>query len=327
MFNGDSRVVLRGLSSHEVSHIFVDLEMREGAEIRASFLMTARHDLRIIRSISEGAGGQVVRGTSHIREASKPDSYFICAPRKGSIAIAQAGRRSAVPAGDFTILDTRLEYTIDLASKLDALWISLPINSFEAVVQRPLEIVGRRLSGASGMGYVASRFIASLKGPWQDSPRQGEIPLGSITAELIRGAASDSPQTPSHSDPDHWSTTERARAFIDLHLGDEGLDPERVAKGVGVSRRHLSELFAAEGTTIMGWARLRRLELCADELERSLPRSGLIAEIAYKYGFANISSFNRVFAQTFGKTPTQHVGRAPGLLRPPSPHSNDKLHR
>ena len=84
-----------------------------------------------------------------------------------------------------------------------------------------------------------------------------------------------------------------------------------VANGIGISRRYLSQIFAAEGSSVMRWVQRRRLERCRLALQANLIELKTIQEIAYSVGFANISSFNRAFKAQFGCSPRAMMDARP----------------
>lgn len=96
-----------------------------------------------------------------------------------------------------------------------------------------------------------------------------------------------------------------ARAFIEDHLSDPGLNAARVAAGIAISERHLSRAFAASGASLPRYVLVRRLEraravLLAEERVT-------VAEVAARCGFGS----TRYFAQTF----RAHFGFRAGDLR------------
>jgi AraC family transcriptional regulator, positive regulator of tynA and feaB len=94
-----------------------------------------------------------------------------------------------------------------------------------------------------------------------------------------------------------------ARALIDRACVDPDLSPERIALAVGCSRATLYRLFARRDQSVAAvvWqARLQRAKrmLCsADGI--ALP----VGEVALLNGFADLSTFSRMFKRRYGMTP------------------------
>jgi AraC-like DNA-binding protein len=121
-----------------------------------------------------------------------------------------------------------------------------------------------------------------------------------------------------------------ARAFIEDHLTDPGLNAARVAAGIGISERHLSRAFASAGEGLPRFVLTRRLER-AHRLLASGSRTA-VAEVAASCGFGSATYFTQAFRAHFGVRPSDvRKSAAPsdfrrvtgsGLAGPPRPAAN-----
>ena len=102
--------------------------------------------------------------------------------------------------------------------------------------------------------------------------------------------------------------------FVRAHLADPQLDANSIARGVCLSARHVYELFADEDEPLMKWVWSQRLERCARDLQALALRSRTIGEIAYCWGFIDVSHFSRAFKQRFAATPREWRKRAPAVF-------------
>lgn len=132
---------------------------------------------------------------------------------------------------------------------------------------------------------------------------QGSLPVDEtdvlrLVAELAAGPAQDPAA-------DHLA---RARAFIDGHLTDAGLNAARIADGTGISERHLSRIFSASGPSVPQYVLGRRLDLARRLLtaDPGLTVSGAAA----RSGFASASYFSAAFRDRFGERATDLRRRA-----------------
>src|SRR5262249_17743500 len=93
---------------------------------------------------------------------------------------------------------------------------------------------------------------------------------------------------------------QRARRFIEVHLGSSALSVDAICSSVGVSRRTLYRLFHGEGG-VQHYNQARRLEqiktLLSDPEE---PRR--ISEVASEFGFARGDHFARAFRNRYGQS-------------------------
>lgn len=108
---------------------------------------------------------------------------------------------------------------------------------------------------------------------------------------------------------------ERARRYIDAHLLEPDLTPDRICRDIGVSRARLYQLFGEEGGVMRQITR-RRLRHAYHVLGDPTRRHQRIAEIAWAHGFPDEKYFHRLFKAEFGHTPKETLAcaAAPVLL-------------
>jgi AraC-like DNA-binding protein len=76
-----------------------------------------------------------------------------------------------------------------------------------------------------------------------------------------------------------------------------------------ISRRSLNKLFQRNGVGVMEYVMLQRLERAARDLSSPSQRMVPISQIAYRWGFKNISHFCKRFRDRFGQAPGEVRGR------------------
>lgn len=94
------------------------------------------------------------------------------------------------------------------------------------------------------------------------------------------------------------------RRFIDRNLTSPELGPEMIANNFGLSRASLYRLFEPIGG-IAGYIRKQRLKRCFQEITAAEFANQRIGQIAYRFGFKNISAFSRLFRVTYGASPRE----------------------
>ncbi|MCK1479529.1 helix-turn-helix domain-containing protein [Bradyrhizobium sp. 197] len=305
-----SRVLrLHGLMPNVMSSVFVEIDIINASGVVGRYSISELEGMRVVRGTTQGGRYQVLRSAQHIRETSS-HAVFVCLPLVGELIIQQRGRRSGISSGDIGLLDSRDEYTIDISDGSDVLWLSFSPTQVEARLRGLSDNVGRRIDGSSGVGLVASKFLQSIEAEVENLANSRSAQINMAAIDLISAATSD--REASHSFPRvkaSRKTWERACDYIERHLDDENLSPAKIANAIGISTRYLSELFASEGQSPMGWVMHRRLEQCRMALRRQPWMPGIVTSIAFQYGFSNIPSFNRAFREAFGRSPRDVMPR------------------
>ena len=130
----------------------------------------------------------------------------------------------------------------------------------------------------------ATRALALLT--LRNLGRQGRVP----------DAASDKPDA----DAAHHAA---ALQFMRLHAHRHDLDVAAIAHGAACSRTRLYEAFAAQGATVMGALREQRLLNARALIEQSARLN--VGALSWRCGFADQSSFSKLFRKRFGLSPTE----------------------
>jgi AraC-like DNA-binding protein len=100
-------------------------------------------------------------------------------------------------------------------------------------------------------------------------------------------------------------------SLVEGCITDTGLSASYAAEALGLSERYVHKLFAKRGTTFGAYVTEQRLTRVREDLMRS-SRYKPITAIAYRWGFNDLSTFNRAFRKRFGCTPTE-VRRNAGI--------------
>ena len=185
----------------------------------------------------------------------------------------------------------------------------------KSMIDPHLPALGRplltRLSGRGGIEALATSYLDTLAREWEDI---SEAEMGPVTETLCRliGVACGT-AAGAHPDAIRAGRLTGARRYIGSHLDDPALSPANAAASLGISVRALHLLFESTDTSFARTVLRRRLEECRSALLANPVRP--VTDIAFAWGFNNLSTFYRAFQAAFGLTP--------GDLRAAS---NDKQH-
>jgi len=92
-------------------------------------------------------------------------------------------------------------------------------------------------------------------------------------------------------------------AFCRENLHDPDLSPQQAADYVGISVRTLHSRFGQIGQTFGRWVLENRLEACSTALRDPRQKLLNISEVAYRWGFNDLSYFSKTFRTRFEMTP------------------------
>ena len=108
--------------------------------------------------------------------------------------------------------------------------------------------------------------------------------------------------------------TYQIKRYIRKNLSTSTLSPEKIARHFGISRTRLYEILEPVGG-IANYQRHLRLQRCLADLQNPLHANLQISEIAYRWGFNNLATFNRNFRKAFEMTPGEARASAFGGIR------------
>jgi len=299
---------------HDVAcKVFVDHECR--AQGSTSFSATIHHapldQLEIAHVESDGLreSTRKARGIAH----GEDNVFFLCAQLAGTSIMSQDGRDAAMRPGDFTVIDAQRTSTNLYPAPYGLLIIKIPHRAMKARLASSSQLTACTISGATGIGGLTSEFIRMIPERIDDltptaRAQIGEQVLDLVAIALAEQGAKDRPALSSA----RATALLRLRTEIERRLPDPALDPETAAAAAGISVRYANALLAEEGLSIQRLIVQRRLERCRLALSDAKQAHRTIGDIAYCWGFSDLSHFTRRFKRAFGCAPgdyrRQHVG-------------------
>jgi AraC-like DNA-binding protein len=252
------------------------------------------------------------------REISRTDAAYlqIATVYRGAATVAQDGREAALGAGDFAVSETTRPFRWSFGGDWDVGAFTLPRGSVGLSEAESRLLTARRLDGQAGITGVVSRFLRDLAHHADSlSGAQSErvlADLGDLVVTLLGDWADDSEVVRSSL---QRSLLLRIKDYIECRLADPTLGPAEIAAAVNISTRYLHQLFAGEHRSVSQYVRGLRLERCRRDLLDPRLADQSVATIAFRWGFGDLSSFNRAFRATFGATPREVRARPSASAR------------
>jgi AraC family transcriptional regulator, positive regulator of tynA and feaB len=271
----------------------------EGAEIGGTV---------ITRSSFNGQAVDITPQT--IRRHDKHDKLSVIIRLSGTAHSSQYDRAVVQQPGDLIVFDSNKPLTFEYPDSTSSLFIELPREQLESALGAAPLYAGLSVAGSQpGATLVRTFFDDLVRVHGQLSPdtaaRMTRIGIDLIVACVAERLAQETPR------PLQGTViVQRAKAYVETHLGDLTLDPPQLAAAMGVSLRHLQQLFHERGQPIADWLWQRRLEAAARRLADPGHAHLSVGALAYGCGFVSQAHFSRRFKERYGATPSEYRRRA-----------------
>jgi AraC-like DNA-binding protein len=291
---------------HAVGNLLGPMEIGVGGGDAQDRLRLGEAGAVRVAELRAGRPGHAERTRRHIRR-SDPEMWKVDVLVNGRAVIEQDGRQAMLGPGDFALVDL----------SRPARWRMTPMRLVTLVFPRMLlpggalrvtDLTAVAFGGARGSAALLSGLARQLAGHLDDwAPAEGPQ-VGGAVLDLLSVALA----TRSGSDLSVLAGSRqrvllaRVRAFIEQRLSDPALSPDHVAAAHHISLRYLYRLFEAEGGSVAGWIRQRRLEQCRRDLLNPALADRSVSAIAAHWGLTNASHFSRTFRAAYGLPPTEY---------------------
>jgi AraC-like DNA-binding protein len=247
---------------------------------------------------------QDIRRTRRLISQADAEYFQIAMVARGVGWVEQDDRQAELHPGDCAVYETTRPFRWAFDRDWDAWVFTFPRQSVRLSEAERRLLTARRLDGRAGITGVVSRFLLDLG-------RHHELLSGNQTERVLEDATDLVVTLLSY-----WagegdvvrssvqrSLMVRIKAYIDHRLPDPDLGPEEIAAAVNISTRYLHKLFEAEPRSVSLYVRDQRLERCRRDLLDPRLSDRSISMIAVRWGFGDLSGFNRAFKDAFGATP------------------------
>jgi len=309
-----------GYWKHVLSDTFVPLEVSSPGG-GAGFLGRLRGtELGGLRLIEVRAEPHTARRTARLVKVAPAGCYKIGLQLHGTAVLIQDGREAVLTPGDFAFYDTDRPYTLALTDHR-MLVLVFRRDMLGLPQQRLAGLTATRMPGETG-------GMASLIGPFlvrvadlldaADAPGLGvSLRLAGNVVDLLGTVLAERlDATPEDPGTAHRALMLQITAFIEEHLADPELAPAQIAAAHHISLRQLHKLFHANGTTVAGWIRQRRLERCGHDLRDPRCATRPVGAVGARWGYPDPAHFSRLFKAAYGVGPRDYRASR-GLAAPP----------
>ena len=241
----------------------------------------------------------------HVSQTT-PDELLVCRELTGTMLFEQSSREAALKPGDVTLLDPRLPYSARFSTDCSLLVLKVPRQRLEARVGRIGNMVARVMRPAHEENGFVSDFLALLPAHVERlglaAATVADQALDLLALALAKMGGVTGPQVSSA----RFVVLTRLRSAIEKQLTNPALDPTAAAAAAGVSVRYANAVLADENTSVARLIQTRRLERCRQALCDFTQAHRSISEIAYCWGFSDMTHFGRRFRAAYGLLPSEY---------------------
>jgi AraC-like DNA-binding protein len=238
-----------------------------------------------------------------------PERLHVSLLTRGALLIGQDGRSCRLRAGDMTSIDTSRPFVAKANARFEILTFTIPKSMLGDHVDEIITRTATRLPGDTGLTRVAGPFFVGVAAGLHDGSIDADDPyLAESIVGLVRALHGDRPVLA----PARGRELVRAEGlrdqivdFIELHLREPDLGPERIARAHFISTRYVHKLFRPGGTTVAAYIRTRRLEGARRDLADRALAGQTIGSLATSWGFGDPARFSRAFRAVYGCSPTE----------------------
>ena len=283
---------------------FVKLAVKTGGAFTGK--LTAGSIGSLVASTYDCDAHGVSRGGREISRADN-DDYFICLQQTGRSIHIQGDREALNEEGTFFLLDPRRPFWGQMQTPGRIVTIRVPRQKLEARTGPTAPLISRVLDPQNAVASLAFGFLSMLPERVDTLDEAAAPKIVEQALDLV--ALAFSAETQSNgvtlSSPRAAALT-ILKAAIESRLHDPNLKPVTAAAAAGISVRYANALLAQEDTGLEAYIIARRLERCRRTLEDPAQARRTISDIAFSWGFSDLSHFGRRFKAQYGRSPGEY---------------------
>jgi AraC-like DNA-binding protein len=251
----------------------------------------------------ESSGHEILRRRSHIAQSDSAH-FLVSLQRRGQCRITQAEQDCRLAPGDIGIVDGMRPFRVDFPEPVERLLAVIPHRQLYArapwLRRRPLNRIARDTDLGGALRFYLQRLAEGGCASEAEAGALAENVCNLIALTTARTGAERAEAT-----ADEAADLDRMIAVLRGRLADPDLSPGWLAAALGVSVRTVHKRFEAAETSFGRWVLERRLEACRRALQDPAQDRHSVSEIAFGWGFNDVSHFSRAFKTRYGLPPAR----------------------
>ena len=241
------------------------------------------------------------------------DTYYVYCQLAGSAWFSQSGRELVADTGDIVIADPNVPFLTSTPGTFNFRIWRMPTKMLDPLRASSDQLMMTCLRRDDPIGSVLSSYLGALALQAGRMDEVAEQYIADHVGRLVALALGIAPEMQgSGREALRHAKFARVLRYINSHLAEPDLlTPRSVSEKLGMSLRSLHLLFEIKGVSFGQWVTRRRLEEIKSLLAKPAAADRSIADIAFAWGFNDLSTFYRAFQNAYGMKP--------GDIRPPPP--------
>lgn len=231
------------------------------------------------------------------------EMYKLVLQLAGRAEISIGGQAFHLRAGDWSLYDPRVAYSITNFERSSLLVVQVPRQQLRGFKVPNLHTCEARGSGALGLYAVFGGFLRSLSEQLPSLPDGA----GQAVSESLMGLLASTLAAYQEDGPDPKSLPSvlklRVLQYVQTHLAEPDLSIDRIARDLRCSKRYLHRVFEGDDMSLERRIWQTRLERCAEGLRTQPSRP--ISDIAFSWGFSSSAHFCRLFKSRYEMSPRE----------------------
>jgi AraC family transcriptional regulator, positive regulator of tynA and feaB len=280
---------------HAVLHVAT--EQPPGTDFRARITSRTFGAMRF--AAFKSSGHAIVRDPSHIRSLDD-GGYLVSMQLRGCCNIAQGDQQVVLAPGEIAIIDGERPFRVAFPEHVERLVSVVPRCLLDARAPWITSAPVRKICGQPAIMDLARQHLMQLAQAQPDPHANDAALLAENLCNLLTIATAPEGSVRA------MSADARLETLLLLarqNLADPDLSPAMLAVLCGISVRTLHLRFKQLGCTWREWVLTNRLAACKAALQDPRQSDLSISQVAYRWGFNDLSHFNKSFRRLFNMTP------------------------
>lgn len=232
------------------------------------------------------------------------DSYVLVMPVRKNLYFSQNGRSGFVKPGGHVLVSTSEFYELSCPDGFINWTVKIPGEELRKRNPCVNDYTGCRFPINVQMSHFARQQVRALAVAFGNAkPRHAtELARNLIdTIALLIDSEVEGSMRDTHT---QHRIRGRIMSYIRTNIGEFDLSPKMIAEANGISVSYLYKLFGKTDMTVGDYIIAQRLQASYETLSTTGSREATVSEVAYSFGFRNMSHFSRVFRQRYNVSPS-----------------------